>query len=98
MKKAGLNITQKEFKQLSKWAENVYNTVVVIDYFVASQPEIEECYNLAPVVKHLRSDADLLNAFFIDHEEELENKAVFNSYSNTVQKVFKKYLCRNVAI
>lgn len=72
MEKVGLNITQKEFKQLSKWAENIYNTVVVIDHFVASQPEIEECYNLAPVVKHLRSDADLLNAFFIDHEEELE--------------------------
>jgi hypothetical protein len=52
--------------------ENVYNTVVVIDYFIASRPEIEECYNLAPVVKYLRCDADLLNAFFIDHEEELE--------------------------
>lgn len=47
MEKVGLNITQKEFKQLSKWAENVYNTVVVIGHFVASQPEIEECYNLA---------------------------------------------------
>lgn len=73
MEKVGLNITQKEFKQLSKWAENVYNTVIVIDCFVISQPEIEECYNFAPVVKRLRSDADLLNAFFIDHEEELEN-------------------------
>ncbi len=72
MEKAGLNIAPKEFKQLSKWAENVYNTVVVIDYFIANQPEIEECYNLAPVVKHLRCDADLLNAFFIDHEEELK--------------------------
>lgn len=69
MEKVGLNITPKEFKQLSKWAENVYNTVVVID----SQPEIEECYNLALVVKHLRCDANLLNAFFIVHEEELEN-------------------------
>ena len=73
MEKVGLNITPKEFKQLSKWAENVYNTVVVIDSFAASQPEIEECYNLAPVMKHLRCDADLLNAFFNDHEEELEN-------------------------
>lgn len=72
MEKVGLNITQKEFKQLSKLAENVYNTVVVIDYFISSQPEIEECYNLAPVVKHLRCDADLLNAFFIDNEEKLE--------------------------
>jgi hypothetical protein len=24
MEKVGLNITQKEFKQLSKWAENIY--------------------------------------------------------------------------
>lgn len=73
MEKVGLNITPKEFKRLSKWVENVYNMVVVIDYFVANQPEIEECYNLAPIVKHLRCDANLLNAFFIDHEEELEN-------------------------
>ena len=67
MEKVGLNITPKEFKQLSKWSENIYNTAVVIDYFIANQPEIEECYNLAPVVKHLRNDADILNAFFIDH-------------------------------
>ena len=73
MEETGLNITQKEFKQLSKWAENVYNTVIVIDYFVASQPEIEECYNLAPVVKYLHREADLLNTFFIDHEKEVEN-------------------------
>ena len=73
MEKAGFNITQKEFKQLSKWSENIYNTAVVIDYFVANQPEIEECYNLAPVVKHLRNYADVLNAFFIDHEKEVED-------------------------
>ena len=72
MEKVGLNITQKEFKQLSKWAENIYNTAVVIDYFVSNQPEIEECSNLAPVIKHLRNDADVLNAFFIDHEKDVE--------------------------
>lgn len=72
-KKVGLNITPKEFKQLSKWVENIYNTAVVIDYFVANQPEIEECYNHAPVVKHLRNDADVLNAFFIDHEKEVKD-------------------------
>ena len=73
MGKVGLNITQKEFKQLSKLSENIYNTAVVIDYFVANQLDIEECYNLAPVVKHLRNEADLLNAFFIDHEKAVEN-------------------------
>ena len=52
--------------------ENIYNTAVVIDYFVSNQPEIEECYNLAPVVKHLRNDADVLNAFFIDHKKDVE--------------------------
>ena len=41
MEKVGFNITPKEFKQLSKWSENIYNTAVVIDYFVANQPEIE---------------------------------------------------------
>ena len=69
MEETGYNITEKEFKQISKWAENIYNIAVVIDYFVANQPEIEECYNLAPVIKHLRNDADVLNTFFIDHEK-----------------------------
>lgn len=69
---SGYNITQKEFKQLSKWAENIYNIAVVIDYFCENQPEIEELYNLVPVVKSLRRDADVLNAFFIDNEKEAE--------------------------
>ena len=69
MEKAGLNITPKEFKQISKLAENVYNIAVIVDYFVSNQPEIEECYNLTPVIKNLRQNADLLNAFFIDNEK-----------------------------
>ena len=68
MEEAGYSITNKEFKQISKLAENVYNIAVIVDYFVSNQPEIEECYNLAPVVKHLRNNADVLNAFFIDTE------------------------------
>jgi len=70
MEEAGYNITNKEFKQISKWAENVYNITVVVDYFVSNQPEIEECYNLKPVIKNLKQNADLLNTFFID----IENK------------------------
>ena len=69
MEEVGYNITEKEFKQISKLAENVYNIAVIVDYFVSNQPEIEECYNLAPVVKNLRNNTDLLNAFFIDTEE-----------------------------
>lgn len=69
MEEVGYNITNKEFKKISKLAENVYNIIVIIDYFVSNQPEIEECYNLAPVIKNLRENADLLNAFFIDNEK-----------------------------
>ena len=70
MEEAGYNITNKEFKQISKWAENVYNIAVIVDYFVCNQPEIEECYNLTPVIKNLKQNADLLNAFFIDNEKQ----------------------------
>ena len=69
MEEAGYNITEKEFKQISKWAENVYNIVIIVDCFASNQPEIEECYNLAPVIQNLRQNADLLNAFFIDNEK-----------------------------
>ena len=69
MEEAGYNITEKEFKKISKWVENIYNTAVVVDYFVSNHPEIEECYNLAPVIRSLRDNADFLNAFFIDNEK-----------------------------
>jgi len=65
---SGYNISEQEFKKVSKWAEDVYNIAVIVDCFVGNQPEIEECYNLAPVIKNLRDNADLLNAFFIDTE------------------------------
>lgn len=64
---------KKNSKKVSKWAEDTYNIAVIVDYFVVNQPEIEECYNLAPVIKNLRNNADLLNAFFIDREKEIKN-------------------------
>ena len=69
MEEIGYNITNKEFNKISKLAENIYNIAVVVDYFCSNQPEIEECYNLAPVIKELRQNADVLNAFFIDNEK-----------------------------
>lgn len=66
MEEAGYNITSKEFKKLSKLADDIYNIAVVVDYFCETQPDKEECYNLAPVIKLLRRNADLINAFFID--------------------------------
>lgn len=49
----GFNITDKEFRLLSKKAEAVYNIAVVADYFCGTQQEIEELYNLTPIIKNL---------------------------------------------
>lgn len=64
----GFNITDKEFKLLSKKVEAVYNIAVVADYFCVTQQEIEELYILTPIIKNLRAKADFLNAFFIQAE------------------------------
>jgi len=74
MEEVGYNITTKEFKKLSKLADDIYNIAVVVDYFCETQPDKEECYNLAPIVKLLRRNADLINAFFIDAEGSNDNQ------------------------
>lgn len=58
-------IKQVDFEKLEKLAERIYNTVTVIDYFCRTQQEIEELYNLTPIVENLRRDSDTVNAFFI---------------------------------
>ena len=73
MEEVGYNLTLKEFRKLSKLAEDVYNIAVVVDYFCETQPDKEECYNLAPIVKLLRRNADLINVFFIDVEGKKED-------------------------
>ncbi len=32
MEEVGYNITEKEFKKISKLAENIYNIAVIVDY------------------------------------------------------------------
>ncbi len=61
-----VKINKTDFKKLSKWSESVYNIAVVVDYFCSTQQEIEELYNLIPVIKSLRKQADELNVFFIN--------------------------------
>ncbi len=62
------NLTSKEYRSLCNWAENIYNTVVILHYFCSTQTEIEELYNLTPVMSYLRTNADNLNAFFINYK------------------------------
>ena len=65
-------IKRKDFKKLERYAENIYNTAIVINYFCSTQKEYEELYNLAPVVKSLLRDADQVNAFFINYQESID--------------------------
>ena len=62
-------IKQVDFEKLEKLAERIYNTSVVIDYFCRTQQEIEELYNLAPIVENLRQDSDTVNAYFINYPD-----------------------------
>lgn len=82
MEEAGYNITEKLAEKVYNIAVIVdYCLVVGVKRarsrfsplptirFVSNHPEIEECYNLTPVIKNLRDNADFLNAFFIDNEK-----------------------------
>ncbi len=73
MDKIGLyQIKQKDFEKLEKLAENIYNMLVVIDYFCKNQDEIEELRNITPVIKDIRHKADILYAFFINYSDTLD--------------------------
>ena len=56
MEEAEYNITNKEFKQISKWAENVYNIAVIVDYFVSNQPasDRQKPYNEGTLLKIIK--------------------------------------------
>lgn len=61
---------EKEFKKIEKLADNIYNISVVLDYFCSTQREIEELYNLTPIVKNLREKSDVLNTIFINWSDD----------------------------
>ena len=61
MEEAGYNITNKEFKQISKWAENVYNIAVIVGY------------SLVVIVKRARSIFSPLPTIrFVSNQPEID--------------------------
>lgn len=62
-------IKQEDFEKLEKLVEEIYNTIVVVDYFCKNQDEIEELRNITPILKNLRREADILYAFFINYPD-----------------------------
>ncbi len=65
-------IKQEDFEKVEKLVEEIYNTIVVVDYFCNNQDEIEELRNITPVIKEIRHKADILYAFFINYSDTLD--------------------------
>ena len=64
------NLSKKEYRMLEKTSESLHNTLVVLEYFCSNQQHYEELYNITPVVKFLRKEADSINSFFMNFGEE----------------------------
>ena len=64
----GFVLNKKEFEFLKTLSDDIYNTIVVADYFVSNQPNIEELWNLSPIIKSLRKNSDKLSTFLLTIE------------------------------
>ena len=77
-------LNKKEFEFLKTLSEDIYNTIVVADYFVSKQPEIEELWNLSPIIKSLRKDLDKLSTFLVNYITEDSISAEFLSIGDKI--------------
>ncbi len=71
------SFTKKEFRQMEKLADYIYNIAVVLDYFCSTQREIEELYNLTPIIKNLRRQADVMNCIFINYDSNESDENIY---------------------
>jgi len=55
-----------DLKKVAKLSRDIYNAIVVLDYFVQNQNDIEELNNMSSMLKFLRNSADLLYVEFIN--------------------------------
>ena len=56
-----------KIESLTKNASNIYNMSVVLDYFCENQQDNEALYNITPIVKSIKNNADIINSFFINN-------------------------------
>lgn len=66
------NISVQNAHKLKQWSANIYNTVVVLDYFCSTQTQCAELNNITPIIQNLRKDADCLYAYFINLKDEIK--------------------------
>ncbi|MFI3300451.1 MAG: hypothetical protein R3Y28_03425 [Candidatus Gastranaerophilales bacterium] len=62
------NLTQKQLQLIFKSARNLYHTSVVIEHFCLTQVEIEALENILPIISLIRNNADIINSFCVNFE------------------------------
>ena len=55
-----------DLRKVAKLSRDIYNAIVLLDYFVQNQNDIEELNNMSSVLKFLRNNADMLYVEFIN--------------------------------
>ena len=67
MEEAGYNITNKEFKQISKWAENVYNIAVIVDYcLVVGVKWARSGFSPLPTIRFVSNQPEIEECYNLD--------------------------------
>lgn len=60
MEEVGYNITEKEFKQISKWAENAYNIAVIVDYcLVVGAKRARSRFSPLPTIRFVSNQPEI---------------------------------------
>ena len=65
-----MELLDEDFQRFETCIREIYNTLIVVDYYCSNQQEIEELANLTPIIKNLRKSADKINAFFINYQKD----------------------------
>lgn len=69
-------IENKIFKELYKKAENISNSLVVLDTFCKSNDYIYEIQNIHPLIKYIDSEADSLNNYLLNKLEAKKDEKI----------------------
>lgn len=63
------NFSEKEFKQITKLANDIHNTAVILKGFCENDKYSEDLQNILSVIRFLHQNSDNLNSIFITYEK-----------------------------
>jgi hypothetical protein len=60
---------EKEFRQIEKLADDIYNTTIVLHGFCENNYYSEDLQNILPIIKFLNQNSDTLNCIFVNYKK-----------------------------